>query len=342
MTTTSDARAGGAYVEAYVKTDRLDEGLQKANQKVRREMSIMKTLGGAGHAAVSGVGSAFHAVTSRMTQPRQQGPTKIDINVDGITAGVKQLGREIQSLTPATNKFMSRFTGSIPEAAANLGTLHNTLKTLLPPAMAQQFDDAAKRIGDSGRTGSSAWANAWRDNAAGKMASTARTVAIIFGDKAQAEMARQARRISDAAKIKFSFGRSFSEGLVASGVIATRRLSAAGIGAGVSLADKMTLGFTGRIGRGMQGAMRYLAGKKLSEPVDGLGTAAKKATGPVQGLANATNSVAASAAKVGSSLSLGWGSIVAGASALLGMNAKMSAGAAVSAKQAASAMGMTT
>lgn len=153
MATGSDVRAGGAYVEAFVKQDKLDSQLSDVNRKVRANVAVAKTLiGGVGQGAIGGgalavgaialVGRAALGFGKGFANPARQA----SMSTGEIVRAIKQLQPALRGAQSPVKELMSVFTGFGPKIVQNIGSVRTALKSMLSPEQYAGFDKLYKGL----------------------------------------------------------------------------------------------------------------------------------------------------------------------------------------------------
>jgi hypothetical protein len=158
-----DVRAGGAYVEVFVKNEELDRGLAQSNQKIRSSVLMAKsalTSAGAsvGAAALVGYG-AMTRIGKGVASAVGSTAAKVTSLVKGQRTGLDSTALALQRLTPVTTKVWDVTQGGIGRATRMLGSMRSLLVATgeAGKPLLAAFDGLAKKgagIAWSARAGS--------------------------------------------------------------------------------------------------------------------------------------------------------------------------------------------
>jgi hypothetical protein len=156
MGTSNDVRSGGAYVEAYVKQDRLKPQLDEVNRKVRGSISLARTaIGTVGGAAVTGGAAALGAINivSRaglgfakgFSSPIRQSNEA----THGLVKAISDLQAALRGLRSPVTELFNRFLGGADSGFLKINNLMRVLKTALNPEQYGHIETVMRRLFDS-------------------------------------------------------------------------------------------------------------------------------------------------------------------------------------------------
>lgn len=148
----SDVRAGGVYVEAYVKNEALDRGLTATNQKIRSSISVAKSAMGSVVSGTGAIGGAALLGTFALAgrglmgfYRGARGPAKqATTDTQDIVAAIRGLHPVLNQLKSPLGSFLDLFQVKGLKGALQLMNLRKLLRDTLPPEtysrLANAFD----------------------------------------------------------------------------------------------------------------------------------------------------------------------------------------------------------
>ncbi|MFO1046041.1 MAG: hypothetical protein U0941_30045 [Planctomycetaceae bacterium] len=195
----NDVRAGGAFVEVYT-TDRVDEGLSRANQKVRQALTLTKGLiSSAGSTAVAGAGTAYAAVTligRGVANAVTATARRVASAVAAPQRALDGTALALQRITPTSQKVWDFMEGGVLRGSRALGGLRSLLESAGPAAspLLAAFDGIGNKLE--------------------AVAAKAKRASLLFGDRAGAATFRNLQERGQQASIATAYANGGRTGII--------------------------------------------------------------------------------------------------------------------------------